>query len=563
MNLAFKSLNTYGECSQFDDYTPLDNASMEIPIGYVAVKFNGYNTATYTEEIVYALDYIPSEEDNMIYEENNTKSYEIDICNNLIKRYGDSYWIGSRELPIIFIYKVPNEIRIKKDQKVLCVGGFVVDFLTAGEEVTIKVDGKEINRSGDLTLEALENTVFLPELCYPLYEVNNTCLMGLTASEDREAKLSKHIKCINKKYRDLDMLDIITFINETLLADPLDKVTIHTMIKKYTDNNNNLKDKDSNNDTISRNISLVRLTEVKEKSPIWLFYPYIAIGTITTITGDPGSGKSFYSLYVASVLSNGGDFANADNTMNSYRIPNNILVLNAEDSVEYVMKNRIKKLGGNLQNIYIIDEMTEPFKVNYVKELENIVANNNIRLVILDPVQAYLPSGSNMDSAIQVRNFLGPLKEIAEKHNCSFILVMHQNKNSKAKKIYRTLGSIDFIGLSRSVLSVEKENNKTYVHHIKNSMGELGNTVVFQITNDGIVFLDDETKIDTKTEQYNEAKQLIKDKLLSRDFVSSNEMTNFAKDNGISERTLKRIKKDLSIKGIQKDKLHYWYIDVN
>ena len=66
------------------------------------------------------------------------------------------------------------------------------------------------------------------------------------------------------------------------------------------------------------------------------------------------------------------------------------------------------------------------------------------RVVILDPIQAYVGANINMNNANEVRNVMAQLGRIAEKYDCAILLVGHMNKGNGNKSSYRGLGSIDF-----------------------------------------------------------------------------------------------------------------------
>lgn len=76
------------------------------------------------------------------------------------------------------------------------------------------------------------------------------------------------------------------------------------------------------------------------------------------------------------------------------------------------------------------------------------------KVVILDPIQAYLGADVDMHRANEIRQVLKRLGGIAEKYQCAIILIGHMNKASGSKSTYRELGSIDFQATARSVLVV-------------------------------------------------------------------------------------------------------------
>lgn len=52
-------------------------------------------------------------------------------------------------------------------------------------------------------------------------------------------------------------------------------------------------------------LNLVCLADVKEEPTTWLWEPYIPLGKITILEGDPDSGKSYLSLALAAHVTAG------------------------------------------------------------------------------------------------------------------------------------------------------------------------------------------------------------------------------------------------------------------
>ena len=88
------------------------------------------------------------------------------------------------------------------------------------------------------------------------------------------------------------------------------------------------------------------------------------------------------------------------------------------------------------------------------ERIEKAIIEVGARVVILDPIQAYVGANINMNNANEVRNVMAQLGRIAEKYDCAILLVDHMNKGSGNKSSYRGLGSIDFQASARSVLIV-------------------------------------------------------------------------------------------------------------
>jgi hypothetical protein len=56
------------------------------------------------------------------------------------------------------------------------------------------------------------------------------------------------------------------------------------------------------------NIAVTCLADVQEMTFKWLWYPYIPLGKITIIMGDPGTGKTTLASQISAIITNGGAF---------------------------------------------------------------------------------------------------------------------------------------------------------------------------------------------------------------------------------------------------------------
>ena len=109
--------------------------------------------------------------------------------------------------------------------------------------------------------------------------------------------------------------------------------------------------------------------------------------------------------------------------------------------------------------------------------MEQALAKTRAKVLILDPIQAYLGGGMDMNRANEARDMTKKLGALAEKYQCAILLIGHMNKASGNKAAYRGMGSIDFFAVARSVLLVgriEGEPNTRAVVQIKNNLAAFG-----------------------------------------------------------------------------------------
>jgi len=317
-------------------------------------------------------------------------------------------------------------------------------------------------------------------------------------------------------------------------------------------------------------LKLIHMEDVVSKEVEWLWYPYIPYGKITIIEGDPGEGKTTLVLKLAAALSRGLPLPCDDDK--EYE-PIHIIYQTAEDGIEDTIKPRLEKAGADCSMIRVIDETDKELSMTDDR-LEQAIIETKVRLIILDPIQAYIGATVDMHRANEIRPVLKHLGIIAEKHNCAIILIGHMNKASGSKSTYRGLDSIDIQATARSVLLVARLRDKPNIRimaHDKSSLAPAGDAIGFEMTEDnGMVCIGPYDITIDELLSGNEgrgkkkldiAENFIKEYFGSNKVIPSNEIMMEAAKRSIKRNTLLSAKKKLGItsdKEKAEDGTIYW-----
>ena len=317
-------------------------------------------------------------------------------------------------------------------------------------------------------------------------------------------------------------------------------------------------------------LKLIHMEDVVSKEVEWLWYPYIPYGKITIIEGDPGEGKTTLVLKLAAAFSRGLPLPCDDDK--EYE-PIHIIYQTAEDGIEDTIKPRLEKAGADCSMIRVIDETDKELSMTDDR-LEQAIIETKARLIILDPIQAYIGATVDMHRANEIRPVLKHLGTIAEKHNCAIILIGHMNKASGSKSTYRGLGSIDIQATARSVLLVARLRDKPNIRimaHDKSSLAPAGDAIGFEMTEDnGMVCIGPYDITIDELLSGNEgrgkrkldiAENFIKEYFGSNKVIPSNEIMMEAAKRSIKRNTLLSAKKKLGItsdKEKAEDGTIYW-----
>lgn len=331
------------------------------------------------------------------------------------------------------------------------------------------------------------------------------------------------------------------------------------IISEFEENNNDEKD-----------FITFDTREPKELEFVW--YPLIVKGNLNIIEGVGGTGKSFLTTWLLSAISTGAKMPFS----HKYFKQGNSILQNAEDDIDGTIIPRLIANGADRKCIGYINEEIKAFNVKQLLRLERQIIKFKPEIIIIDPLTSYL-GGVNMYVANEVRDILKPLKELAQKYNCAIVFIMHLNKNSGTSATNRTLGSVDFVSIARSVLLVTEDpqdKTKRLLIPVKTNLMKDSEkrALCYKINDNGSVeWIEDRGNINADDILNQEESPFNKDSItrgfilgaLSKEDLSSNELENLVTKKGnISLKsynvTKAMLRKEEVIDCYQKEKKYYW-----
>jgi len=241
------------------------------------------------------------------------------------------------------------------------------------------------------------------------------------------------------------------------------------------------------------------LADVEAEETSWLWKPYLPLGKLAILEGDPSIGKTFLALKLTAAISQGWSLptvnAQGELEIGERGEPQNVLYLSAEDGLGDTLKPRLIRAGADDSRVFAVTgkrhpggKIEVPITLQDIAELDRTMSEYRPALMVVDPLQAYLGKGVDMNRAEQVRPVLAQVGALAQKHFCTILLIRHLGKSSKDRSIYRGLGSIDLAAAARSVLLVGRDPDdatKRILAHNKSSLGPSGASISFAITPEG------------------------------------------------------------------------------
>jgi hypothetical protein len=223
-----------------------------------------------------------------------------------------------------------------------------------------------------------------------------------------------------------------------------------------------------------------------EPQPIDWFWPgRLAFGKLAIFDGDPGLGKSLLTLDLCARLSTGRPFPDGSPSPG----PANSLILNGEDGAEDTIRPRLAALGADLDRVFVLRRRPgparEPLRLPaHTDFLARLLARTQARLLVIDPIMAFLDPRVVTGSDQSVRQALFPLAGLAEESRSIISLVRHLNKTLSFRAQYRGGGSIGLGGVCRSNWLVARDphdSRRRILAEVKNNLSHVSPSLAFTI----------------------------------------------------------------------------------
>ena len=227
------------------------------------------------------------------------------------------------------------------------------------------------------------------------------------------------------------------------------------------------------------------LADVPLQNVDWLVPDLLPRGELSLLGADGGTGKGLWQAQLIACVTTG-------KTSGFFPVPpaqtGKVLILAGEDDPGKVLKARLLAAGADMNRVLCLtadDYFQRTGQPLTLKDeaLAKFAAKAGPLLLIVDPLQSFLPADVEMASRNQMRGALLPLRAIAAKQGCAVLIVMHSNKKQGVSGRARLADSSDIWDMARSVLMMGRAKNdgKIYLSHEKNSYARPQQTVLLHI----------------------------------------------------------------------------------
>lgn len=231
------------------------------------------------------------------------------------------------------------------------------------------------------------------------------------------------------------------------------------------------------------------LSEVVAEQVWWLWPGRIPLGKITLVEGDPDLGKSAVTTDWSARVSVGRSWPDGTSCPQGGAV-----LLNAEDGLADTVKPRLDAAGGDPSKVLALATVGRGDSERMISIPEDLgmirrgIERVGAKLVVVDPLMAFLSGDVNSHRDQDVRRALAPLKTLAEETGVAMVVVRHLNKGGGSSPIYRGGGSIGIVGAARSALLVARhpeDERRRVLARVKNNLAEPVPSLAFELVGTG------------------------------------------------------------------------------
>jgi putative DNA primase/helicase len=234
------------------------------------------------------------------------------------------------------------------------------------------------------------------------------------------------------------------------------------------------------------------MADVVRREISWLWLRRFALGKLSLVIGDPGNGKSLWSLDLAARISTGCKWPDDG----GHAPLGSVILMGVEDDLADTVKPRLEAAGADMSKIVALTgvanneadgelERTVDLRRD-IPVLEAALQHvENPRAIIIDPISAFMGKTDSHVNA-EVRETLAPLAKLAERYGVAVIAISHLRKAETAA-LHRAMGSVAFTAAARSVWAIAKdkrdpEGRRRLLLPVKSNISEDQGGLAFGLT---------------------------------------------------------------------------------
>lgn len=204
-------------------------------------------------------------------------------------------------------------------------------------------------------------------------------------------------------------------------------------------------------------IVFIKADSVEPKPIEWLWPGYIPRGKVTLFAGRPKTAKSAMLCDLSARVSRGLHMPYADPAS---AIRARVILCMAEDDPADMVVPRLIAAGADRSMISIYKCVIDGRGERGLDVTSDIIslgrecATGEVGVIIFDPIMSFIGADTDTNNDASTRYALAPIKKLAETYGVAVILNSHQRKDSGDDLQAAAMGSTAFTAIARSTFAV-------------------------------------------------------------------------------------------------------------
>jgi len=225
---------------------------------------------------------------------------------------------------------------------------------------------------------------------------------------------------------------------------------------------------------LERSLVLTPASGIVVKPVRWLWQDRVPTSALSLEAGREGIGKSIHAASLAADVTRGrlaGVY---------FGIPRSVIIAATEDSWSHTIVPRLLAAAADLDRIFRVEVRTADLIETTLSlpqdldELERVIAEQDVALLVLDPLMSRLDSGLDTHKDSEVRKALEPLVALADRTGAAVLGLIHVNKSTTTDPLTSLMGSRAFAAVARAVLFVMTDPDDESVRLLGQAKNNLG-----------------------------------------------------------------------------------------
>jgi len=247
---------------------------------------------------------------------------------------------------------------------------------------------------------------------------------------------------------------------------------------------------------VDKSLSIVHLDEVEPKEIEWLWPGYLPQGMLVMLEGQKGVGKSWMTLQLAAMISNGD--VNVPGTPTGSKGKGKVMLLCHEDPIDEIIVPRLKQMNADMSNVSILQSTIDLesgeeqwFDLSAdITALEDELNSDDYKMLIIDPINNYINTSVDTYKDSQMRAVLSPLAAMAQRTGVCIIGIRHFKKSKEGSMLDWGVGSIAYGAVARTVHAIIRDPVSKYKERllfpVETNIGVKPPPIAFEIVDDGL-----------------------------------------------------------------------------